>query len=169
VISIPESLGTALVTRTWPYHLSINANTRSTLISPQFSGPALIRRFRASTGNSASPEGGVGLIWATDNGGQQASGAGASIPSGTPIFESISLASGGSLSGDELAQVFSEQISGQTESITDIPVNYIIPFNGPFYLKITGRAFAGGGYDVKGFVTILQGPTTDELLKYMTD
>ncbi|OLC20195.1 MAG: hypothetical protein AUH33_04180 [Chloroflexi bacterium 13_1_40CM_68_21] len=152
--------------RTWPFHLSIAINTRSTLISPQFTAPAIIKRFRATTANSASPEGGLGLLWAIDDGGAQTSGAGANVPSGVPVFDTISSPAGGVGSLDEFKQVFSELNTGQTESITDIPLDYLVGHDGAFFLKVTGRALAGGGYDLKGFVTLLQFASLEDAVKY---
>lgn len=159
--------GTFPRARIWPWYIDAALNTRTTRISPAFTGPAMILElmFRYPSANNIRN---WALYWATDDGGALTGGNPAIIPNGTPIFEQHTFSSAaGATDPDEIAESF---ISSSIVADTTFPVvlrpRFLIQTTDRFFLKVTvgGGTAAGGTF--RGSVTVVEAPSLDDLRSF---
>lgn len=163
VVPIPELGAGGLTSRTWPFYGLVSVGQRVTiLVSSAFAGPALIQHFRFMARAPGGVIGRTALYWSEDGSGGINDSLGLEVPSGTPLFDSISTF--GALDVDEVAQGYANANDGSaTVDHPDIFLNYIVPVDGQFFLKVRLRAGAGETAGTKGHVQLVQGPSVAAL------
>jgi hypothetical protein len=157
-----------IICRVWPYRLLVNTGAvRTTAVSAQYQGPALVTQIIFEQDNVAGPLGNFAVLWSLDNAGGGENLADTSRPSGTPIFEpQKNRHANPVVDPDEIAEGFSmTNVPPSVHNPRDLRLRYLIDHEGPFFLKVTQRGASGGPGGNQGVITCLEGPTVDDLMR----
>lgn len=143
-------------TRLWPFLINdATIGQRALAASPRFSGPAyIIDMFGTWTTGTATEVPVLSLLYSNEDGGTGANIADTTLPTGNPIFERITLASG-------VAYTFNYPfgVPQRGAQITSqpfrMPIGYIVR-EPSFFLKITMDNQAAGGMEMAAFIRLLE-------------
>ena len=158
VASISPTGATPLSIRTWPWRAGANVvNARTTVVSPSFQGPAIIRDILFVDSTANTPGVGWALYWSTDSGGAGQNLAGNIRPTGTPILEPISFLTPALTDPDEIREHWDGTQAGITVvTVERLELRKYISQQGSFFLKLTVRNGGAGTIDLKGSVTVVE-------------
>jgi len=161
VVAIPDVGGVAIGTRFWPIHVSTAAATRTTIVSPAFTAPAMIYAYHLEFGNPAG-EAEAALIWSPEGGGEVQDGAETLVPSGTKVFEPIGYRVTGTTFTGSIREAWSLR-AGISHAMA-APIRYIVRHQGQFFLKFTMRGGAASPISSRGEFIVLEAATYAELV-----
>ena len=151
----------------WPFNIRAGpANTRTTAVSPQFQGPAVLVEMSLLLDDAADAGGGVSLFISEDGSGQAQDDATLAVPTGTPVFAPISYMNASLAFSDAIRTALDAlQASANIgEAIKWVyRLNYIYATVGPFFLKTSIRTAGAVLQGSKGAVLVSQYPTLDAL------
>jgi hypothetical protein len=167
--SVAAPSGPGVSTRMWPFRIGASvANARTMVVSPPFTGPAIITNLSFAWGTAATTGVSFALYWGEDGSGQGQNLASAFRPSGTPIFEPNGFLTPAIANTEELREFFDQTQAG---FVTPVPlssdVRYYIPLAGQFFLKAMVRNGAAGTFDMKGIVSMIVGVPPDQIANFL--
>jgi len=151
--------------RIWPFDLRDN-NDRATVVSPQFTGPAIVdsivwHAFHNATGVHSS----VSLWAADDSSGQGANQLLTARPSGQSLFDLSSTARDDAVTPAERLGIPFRDI-GTTAAWTKLPIGVLVRKQN-FFLKLSAATLATGIFDLVGYVRVLTAVPEDQLANFL--
>lgn len=160
-VEIPDVGGVEIGTRFWPIHVSTAAATRTTIVSPGFTAPAMIYAYHLEFGNPGG-EAEAALIWSTEDGGEVQDGAETLVPSGTKVFEPIGYRVSGTTFTGSIREAWSLR-AGISHAVA-APIRYIVRHQGLFFLKFTMRGGVASPISSRGEFVIIEAASFEKLL-----
>lgn len=151
----------------WPFNIRAGpANSRTTAVSPQFQGPAVLVEISLLVDDAADSGGGISLFISEDSSGQVQDDLTLAVPTGTPVFAPISYMNA-SLAFNDAVRTALDALQASAnigEAIKWVyRLNYIYSTAGPFFLKTSIRTSGAVLQGSKGGVLVSQYPTLDAL------
>lgn len=164
LMPLPPAPAGGIRARIWAFIVGASGGTRSTIVSPQFLGPAVFMDTVMSHIQAGTAVGGYSWLYAEDDSGNADSGSATLIPTGTPIFERVGRAVGTNAVNEIVEHFPNQGDSAQNASINAYRFGYLVPIVGPWFLKLSVRAQAAASTSVKGQARIIEGPSVEALL-----
>jgi len=161
-VEIPDVGGVDIGTRFWPVHVSTAAATRTTVVSPGFTAPAMIYAYHLEFGNPAG-EAEASLHWSTEGDGEVQDGLQTAVPSGTAVFQPIGYRVSGTVFTGSVRESWSLR-AGIAHAIA-APIRYMVRHQGLFFLKFSMRGGAASPISARGEFIVIEAATFDKLLQ----
>jgi len=158
--------GGGLISRTWGWLVGTSLlNARTTVVSPGFTTPLMLYQAHWNWPQPGSGQGGLSILYSSDNSGEQTAGSVTPRPSGTPVFQTADFRSNTVSEFDDIPEHMPMVGEG---GATTLPVvltpRYIVESGGTVYFKVTLRSSVAGDMRVRGVLIIYEAPTVAQLL-----
>jgi hypothetical protein len=152
-------LGATLGVKLWPFTAKAQAGTtRSTVVSPPFTGPAMLSYVSLDYQKNSTIGGGISFFYSPEGTGQLDSGAVGTLPTGTPIFLPHSFHEATSFYIDEVREHLNPQMNDAAgRTIYVYPLGFLIAAPGPFFIKVSVRCGAVENVRVTGLLRLIEG------------
>lgn len=158
--------GGTLISRTWGWLVGANVvNTRTTVVSPGFTTPLMLYELIYSWPETATNQGGLTVLYSSDNSGAQTGGSVTPKPSGTPVLQRGDARSTTIVDADDIPEHLPMVGIGATAGMpVHLHPRFIVDSGGTVYFKVSFRNTNGSDNRVRGVLVIYEAGSVAELL-----